>query len=161
MKQGLIFQIRISIELTVLNPKKTNKQAFIVKLTTFRHRTLLFTARRKLKNGVKLHFDLSRKRLKLLLDAQRFIENIGVSWLERFNLLMLTWPVIWKLNSAIMRKAFSHQCKSLKIYWRSRSLFLLTGYIYYIYVFSNNSGRMSVVLAFSSVSVLLLLLLSS
>ena len=116
MKQGLIFQIRISIELIVLNPKKTNKQAFIVKLTTFRHRTLLFTARRKLKNGVKLHFDLSRKRLKLLLDAQRFIENIGVSWLERFNLLMLTWPVIWKLNSAIMRKAFSHQCKSLKIY---------------------------------------------
>ena len=44
-------------------PQKDKKQAVIVKFTTFRHRTLLFRARRKLINGVKMHVDLSKKML--------------------------------------------------------------------------------------------------
>ena len=60
-----------------IGPKKEKKQAIIVKFTTFRHRTLLYRARRKLKNGVKLHIDLSKKRFKLLLDAQKYVENVG------------------------------------------------------------------------------------
>ena len=60
-----------------IGPKKDKKQAIIVKLTTFRHRSLLYRARRKLKNGVKLHIDLSKKRFKLLLDAQKYVENVG------------------------------------------------------------------------------------
>ena len=76
MKRGLTFQIQISIERTVLD-KKDKKQAIIVKFTTFRHRTLLCRARKKLKNGVKLHIDLSRKRFKLLLDPQKYVENVG------------------------------------------------------------------------------------
>ena len=60
-----------------IGPKKEKKQAIIVKFTTFRHRTLLYSARRKLKNGVKLHIDLSKKRFKLLLDAQKYVENVG------------------------------------------------------------------------------------
>ena len=38
---------------------------------------MLYKARRKLKNGVKLHVDLSKKRFKLLLDAQKYVENAG------------------------------------------------------------------------------------
>ena len=34
-----------------IGPKKDKKQAIIVKFTTFRHRTLLYRAGRKLKNG--------------------------------------------------------------------------------------------------------------
>ena len=77
MKRGLTFQIQISIERTILDPKKDKKQAIIVKFTTFSHRTLLCRARRQLKNGVKLHIDLSKKRFKLLLDAQKYVENVG------------------------------------------------------------------------------------
>ena len=58
-------------------PKKNKKQEIIVKFATFRHHTLLFRARRKLKNGFKLHVDLSNKRFKLLLVAQKYVENAG------------------------------------------------------------------------------------
>ena len=60
-----------------IGPQKDKKQAVIVKFTTFRHRTLLFRARRKLKNGVKLHVNISKKRFKLLLDAQKYVENVA------------------------------------------------------------------------------------
>ena len=52
-----------------MGPKKETKQAMILKFTTFRYCTLLFRARRKIKNCVKLHVDLSKKRFKLLLDT--------------------------------------------------------------------------------------------
>ena len=67
-----------------IGPKKDKKQAIMVKFTTFRHRTLLFRARRKLKNGLKLNVDLSKERFKLLLDTQNMSKM-----LERFNLFML------------------------------------------------------------------------
>ena len=60
-----------------IGSKKDKKQAIIVKFTTFRHCTLLFRARRKLKDGAKLHVDLSKKRFKFLLDAQKYVENVG------------------------------------------------------------------------------------
>ena len=41
----------------------------------FRHRALFSRARRKLKNGIKLHIDLTKKRFNLLLDAQSFIQS--------------------------------------------------------------------------------------
>ena len=59
-----------------IGPKKDKKQAVIAKFTTFRNHILLFRARRKLKNGVKLRVDLSKKRFKLLLDAQKHVENV-------------------------------------------------------------------------------------
>ena len=61
-----------------MDPKKRKKQAIIIKFTPFRHCTLLYRARRKLKNDVKLHIDVSNKRFKLLLDAQKYVENVGV-----------------------------------------------------------------------------------
>ena len=39
----------------------------------FRHRNLFYRTRKKLKNGIKLHIDLTKKRFNLLLDAQSFI----------------------------------------------------------------------------------------
>ena len=58
-----------------VGPKKNKNQAIIVKFSTFRHWTLFYRARKKLKNGVKLHIDLTKKRFNLLLDAQSFIQG--------------------------------------------------------------------------------------
>ena len=40
----------------------------------FRHRTLFYRARKKLKNGIKFHIDLTKKRFNLL-DAWSFIQS--------------------------------------------------------------------------------------
>ena len=56
-----------------VGPEKNKNQAIIVKFFTFRNRKLFHRARKKLKNGIKLHIDLTRKRFNLLLDAQSFI----------------------------------------------------------------------------------------
>ena len=58
-----------------VGPKKNKNQTIIVKFSTFRHRTLFYRARKKLKNGIKLHIDLTKKRFNLLLDAQSFIQG--------------------------------------------------------------------------------------
>ena len=57
-----------------IGPRKNKKQAAIVKFSTFRHRTLFYRARKKLKNGVKLHIDLTKQRFNLL-DAQSFVQG--------------------------------------------------------------------------------------
>ena len=59
-----------------LELKKDKKHPIIVKFTTFRHRILLYRSRRKLKNGVKLHVDLSKKTVKIFLDSQKYVENV-------------------------------------------------------------------------------------
>ena len=41
----------------------------------FRHWALFYRVRKKLKNGIKLHIDLTKKRFNLLLDAQLFIQD--------------------------------------------------------------------------------------
>ena len=58
-----------------IGPKKNKNQAIIVKFSTFRHRTLFYRARKKLKNGINLHIDLTKRRFNLLLDAQSFIQD--------------------------------------------------------------------------------------
>ena len=58
-----------------VGPKKNKNQAIIVKFSTFRHWTLLYMARKKLRNGIKLHIDLTKKRFNLPLDAQSFIQG--------------------------------------------------------------------------------------
>ena len=56
-----------------VDPKKNKNQA-VVKFFTFRRQKLFYRARKKLKNGIRLHIDLTRKRFNLLLDAQSFIK---------------------------------------------------------------------------------------
>ena len=58
-----------------IGPRKNKKQTAIVKFSTFRQRTLFYRARKKLKNGVKLHINLTKQRFNLLLDAQSFVQG--------------------------------------------------------------------------------------
>ena len=58
-----------------VGPKKNKNQAIIVKFSTLRHQALFYRARKKLKNGIKLHIDLIKKRFYLLLDVQSFIQG--------------------------------------------------------------------------------------
>ena len=51
-----------------VRPKKNKNQTIIVKFSTFRHRTLFYRAKKKLKNGVKLHIDLTKSRFNLMLS---------------------------------------------------------------------------------------------
>ena len=103
-----------------LGPKKDKKQAIAIKFTTFRHRTLFFGARRKLENGVKLHVDLSKKRFKLLLDAQKYVENVQEAQFVYAN-VNCNMKVKFRNNE----ESFFTSMQELEdIYWISRFLFL-------------------------------------
>ena len=52
---------------------KENNDA-IIRFTTFRHRTLFYRNRKKLKNQ-SIHLDLTKSRLSLLNEARKLIEN--------------------------------------------------------------------------------------
>ena len=58
-----------------VGPKKNKNQAIRNKFFTFRHRTVFYRVRKTLKNGIKLHIDLTKKRFNLLLDVQSFIQG--------------------------------------------------------------------------------------
>ena len=49
----------------------------IVRFTTFRHRTMFYTKRKELKNGVKIHLDLTKARLELLIKASKYIKSLS------------------------------------------------------------------------------------
>ena len=49
-------------------------QSVIVRFTTFRHRTILYRNRKKLKN-VKIQLDLAKGRYQTLSDARKFVDN--------------------------------------------------------------------------------------
>ena len=57
-----------------VGPKKSKNQAIIVKFFTFRHRTLFYRARKKLKNGIKLDIDLIKKRFTYFLVLSRLFK---------------------------------------------------------------------------------------
>lgn len=71
-----------SIDKCAVLDTKRQKMVVIVKFTTLRFCTLLFRARKKLKNGVTLHVDLSKKRYKFLLDTQRWWGSICLCWYQ-------------------------------------------------------------------------------
>ena len=47
----------------------------IVRFTTFRHRTMFYRKRKELKNGVKVHLDLTKARLDLLIKASKYVKT--------------------------------------------------------------------------------------
>ena len=49
----------------------------IVRFTTFRHRTMFYRKRKELKNGVKVHLDLTKARLDLLIKASKYVKNLS------------------------------------------------------------------------------------
>ena len=56
----------------------TNKKckSIILRFITFRHRTLLYKSRKKLKRGFKVKFDLTKSRFNLLKKANDHIKEI-------------------------------------------------------------------------------------
>ena len=66
------------IERTLLVPEKDRKKSNhrIARNISTSH-VVIYRARRKLKNCVKLHVDQSKRRFKLLLDAQKHVKNVG------------------------------------------------------------------------------------
>ena len=49
----------------------------IVHFTTFCHRTMFYKKRKELKNGVKVHLDLTEARLDLLIKASKYVKNLS------------------------------------------------------------------------------------
>ena len=50
-------------------------QSIIVRFTTFRHRTLFYKARKKLKNNVRVKLDLTKRRYAILREAINLVEE--------------------------------------------------------------------------------------
>ena len=48
-----------------------------VRFTKFRHRTMFYRKRKELKNGVKVHLDLTKARLDLLIKASKYVKNLS------------------------------------------------------------------------------------
>ena len=57
------------------NKEKGKCQSIIVRFSTFRHRTLFYRARRKIKTGEKIRLDLTKHRYQLLKEAVRRVEG--------------------------------------------------------------------------------------
>ena len=49
-----------------------------VRFTTFRRRTMFYRKRKELKNGVKVHLDLTKARLDLLIKASKYVKNLSI-----------------------------------------------------------------------------------
>ena len=49
----------------------------MVRFTTFLHCTMFYTKRKELKNGVKVHLDLTKARLELLIKAIKYVKNLS------------------------------------------------------------------------------------
>ena len=49
----------------------------IVRFTTFCHRTTFYRKRKELKNGVKVHLDLTKARLDPLINASKYVKDLS------------------------------------------------------------------------------------
>ena len=57
------------------NDKGKKIQSITVRFTTFRHRTLLYTNRKKIKSGARIRLDLTIDRYNLLVSAKTRVNN--------------------------------------------------------------------------------------
>ena len=48
----------------------------IVRFTTFHHRNMFYRKRKELKKGVKVHIDLTKAKLDLLIKASKYVKNL-------------------------------------------------------------------------------------
>ena len=49
----------------------------IVRFTTFKHRAMLYHNRKTLKGGAKVHLDLTKSRMDLLMKANKYVKDIS------------------------------------------------------------------------------------
>ena len=54
---------------------KQKCKSTIIRFSTFRHRTRVYRAKKNLKKGVKVHLDLTKRRYKLLQDANSLVKD--------------------------------------------------------------------------------------
>ena len=59
------------------NKRKKNCKSIIVHFITFRYRTMIYRAKKNMKNNVPVKLDLTKKRYNLLVSANRFVANIN------------------------------------------------------------------------------------
>ena len=59
------------------NKRKKNCKSIIVHFITFRHRTMIYRAKKNMKNNVPVKLDLTKKCYDLLVSANRFVANIN------------------------------------------------------------------------------------
>ena len=85
----------------------------------FRHGTLFYRARKKLKNGIKFHIDLTKKRFNLL-DAWSFIQseenvnyvyanincNLKIRFSENYEKIFSFWKVCFQNNYYLGRAVY-------------------------------------------------------
>ena len=50
-------------------------KSVIVRFTTFRHRTMVYRAKKKMKSGVRVKLDLTKSRCTLLIDANKVVKH--------------------------------------------------------------------------------------
>ena len=54
-----------------------SNDTIIVRFTTFRHRSLLYSNRKNIGNGVTVHLDLTKSRLDLLIEANTYVKALS------------------------------------------------------------------------------------
>ena len=56
-------------------------KSVIVRFTTFRHRTMVYRAKKKIKPGVRAKFDLTKSRYRLLTDPNKIVkQNLDIKF---------------------------------------------------------------------------------
>ena len=59
------------------NKRKKNCKSIIVCFTTFSHRTIVYCAKKSMKNNVQVKLNLTKKRYNLLASVNKFVANIN------------------------------------------------------------------------------------
>ena len=94
------------------NSKSKQKcKSIIIRFTVFRHRTGVYRAKKKLKKGVRVHLDLSKRRYKLLQDANNLVkDNREVE----FSYSEITWRLKVKWNDNSLQDNFVSSINKLE-----------------------------------------------
>ena len=80
-------------------------KSVIVRFTTFRHRTMVYRAKKKIKPGVRAKFDLTKSRYRLLTDPNKIVKqnlDIKFCYADINYRLKIKWA-----NESIDNKFFS------------------------------------------------------
>ena len=59
------------------NKRKKNCKSIIVRFTTFRHRTMVYRAKKNIKSNVRVKLDLTKKRYNFFVSANKFVAYIN------------------------------------------------------------------------------------
>ena len=84
-------------------------QSVIVRFTTFRHRTIIYRARKELKNNVSVHLDLTKNRYAILKEARQIVEKN-----EKIKFVYADINCRMKVHPKVGKECFFDSCKELR-----------------------------------------------